>query len=84
MDGIDVVLTADYGTDQSVSEPTSFYFGELPNFPPLPTSFSTPTIGGTYGGDLTVEWDPSSDPNDDPITYNIYLKQDGLDCRHIA
>ena len=75
MDGVEARITATYGEDQLVSDPVSFYFGELPNLPPIATAFINPTTGGTYDGDLTIEWDPSSDPNDGPIAYNIYLKQ---------
>ncbi len=78
MDGIEVQINATYDSYQAVSEPTKFYFGELPNLPPSSTSFVKPSIGGTYSESLHIQWEAATDPNNDPLYYNIYLKQNDL------
>lgn len=42
--------------------------------PPNQSSFLTPTIGGTYSGDINIDWATSTDPNaGDSIAYDLYL-----------
>ncbi|MEK7635304.1 MAG: peptidoglycan-binding domain-containing protein [Patescibacteria group bacterium] len=61
-------------TAGSVSSAQIFSFGILPNLPPNQSSFITPTIGGTYAGNLLVNWATSTDANiADSITYDLYL-----------
>ncbi len=73
MDGMQVLLTAEYDEETLVSEPQNFFFGELPNLPPSSTSFTSPTVGGTYSDQIDVVWEPATDPNNDSLTYNIFL-----------
>ncbi|MBP6930279.1 Ig-like domain-containing protein [Patescibacteria group bacterium] len=71
-DGVKVITSATEngltGTDTSV-----FYFNELPNLPPNITSFLHPNPGDTYAGDININWEPATDPNNDTLSYYLYL-----------
>jgi hypothetical protein len=58
-----------------------FYFDALPNLPPNASSFILPAPG-TYQGDVTISWYPATDPNNDPVTYNVYLINDAGTVTH--
>ena len=69
-DGVKLVAKA----GELASLEQTFYFNEIPNLPPNATSFTSPMVGGTYAGDITVSWSPATDPNsEDLISYNITL-----------
>lgn len=76
-DGVKAEITADYGGGGTISANDSFYFFEPPNLAPNSTSFISPVVGGIYDGgvteELSVSWDPATDPNNDSILYTIYL-----------
>ncbi|MFA7394868.1 MAG: chitobiase/beta-hexosaminidase C-terminal domain-containing protein, partial [Candidatus Paceibacterota bacterium] len=74
LDGISATTTALY-ENEIVTENDVFYFSELPNLAPNPTSFISPVAGSIYDGDsITVSWNPATDPNEgDNLNYNIYI-----------
>lgn len=58
-------------------ETQEFYFEPLPNLAPNPTSFITPLAGAVYdSNEITISWNPGTDPNNDSLTYNIYYYDD--------
>lgn len=67
MDGVRATVTA-----EGVSETKDFYFGVLPNLAPNSTNFTSP-LRGTYSGTTSINWNSATDPNEDTITYNLYL-----------
>ncbi|MFZ2912556.1 MAG: LamG domain-containing protein, partial [Candidatus Absconditicoccaceae bacterium] len=76
IDGVNAVVKATYtgglGTGE-ISGFNDFYFGVLPNMAPNPTSFISPTSGSIYSGNIDISWNPATDPNNDILSYNIYL-----------
>lgn len=70
-DGVKIVTSAIYG--ETATKTTNLYYNELPNLAPNATSFTSPTVGGTYEGVVSVAWDAASDANNDTLDYNIYL-----------
>ena len=78
IDSVESYVSATYDTGTYSSPVTSFNFTELPNLPPNSTAFQNPIPGSIYSGELSVQWDPSSDPNTgDTIAYNTYLTKKG-------
>ena len=76
-DGVEAKITANYAVgDPSISTST-FYFVPVPNLAPNSTSFTNPTISGSYDQNITVSWNPATDPNNDPLLYSIYLLDSG-------
>ncbi len=77
--GMEVKAVVEYEYNGQICElesaPAMFYFAELPNLPPNASAFIGPATG-TYQGDVTISWFPATDPNNDPLTYNIYLIND--------
>ncbi len=71
-DGVKLVTSATYDGETG-NKTTNLYYNDLPNLPPNSTSFSSPSSGGTYSGDIAVAWDPASDPNNDTLNYDLYL-----------
>lgn len=71
-DGVEATITADYGETQA-SSTNSFYFDPLPNLPPNSSSFISPIPGDNYDQNINITWNEASDPNGDPLLYNIYL-----------
>ncbi|MFA5056253.1 MAG: GLUG motif-containing protein [Dehalococcoidia bacterium] len=64
------------GTSYNFSSAKSlFSFSELPNLPPNPSAFTAPAPG-IYQGNVTISWFPATDPNNDPLTYNVSLIDD--------
>ena len=57
----------------------SFYFSELPNLAPNQTSFITPVINSKYSENILVSWNPSTDPNNDTVTYDINYINESLE-----
>jgi uncharacterized repeat protein (TIGR02543 family) len=76
-DGVKSVLTANFGGGNILTGTQNFYFNDLPNLAPNPTSFISPLPGGIYDGGMTsiinVSWNPATDPNNDPLVYSVYL-----------
>ncbi len=72
VDGLSVATTANYTDGNATTNFTNFTFAGLPNLPPVATAFNYPQ-NGTYAGFLNISWIPVSDPNGDPITYNLSL-----------
>lgn len=66
-DRVQAIVTAG-----EISKTTTFSFAPLPNLAPNATRFLSPNAG-THEGNITISWDPASDPNNDPLTYNIDL-----------
>jgi hypothetical protein len=71
-DGVQLAVTANYTDGNSTTNTTNVTFGDLPNLPPVPTAFTYPQ-NGTYSGVFNITWIPASDPNGDPVTYNLSL-----------
>lgn len=74
-DGVNAtVIVTDEDSNVYVSS-QEFYFGEIPNQPPNPTSFNNPLIGGVYNTTfINITWNPATDPNvGDTLTYNLSL-----------
>lgn len=67
-DGVRAVVTAD---DETSTQ--DFSFAVLPNLPPNQSTFISPVVGGTYAGDIGVDWATSTDANGDSLTYDLYL-----------
>ena len=77
-DSVNITLWANDSLANEDLTSSSFSFGELPKFPPLPTSFLNP-INQTYSRMLNITWSESSDPNGDAINYNLsLLNADGI------
>jgi len=75
MDGVNATIIAtDINSDANISS-QDFYYGELPNSAPNPTSFTNPVTGGIYNETfVNITWNPATDPNfGDVLTYNISL-----------
>ncbi len=73
-DGVEATVTAVYGDSSTSSDVFTTYFTPLPNLPPNSTSFISPVVSGVYdGSNITVSWNPATDPNNDPLVYSIYL-----------
>ena len=73
MDGVNAFVTVTYDDESSETENSDFFFGPLPNIAPNPTSFTKPYEGGAFDGLMRIEWDPSSDANNDNLSYTIDL-----------
>lgn len=71
-DGAKTTVTATENGETG-TQTSYFYYNELPNLAPNPTSFIAPTVGGTYAGDINVSWNPATDPNNDELNYSLYL-----------
>ena len=67
-DGVRAVVTAGAG-----SSTQDFSFAVLPNLSPNQSTFIMPTVGGTYEGELVIRWATSTDPNNDPLVYDLFL-----------
>lgn len=78
-DGIKAVITANYASGDPTVEISNFYFVPIPNLAPNSTSFITPVVSGTYDSNITVSWNPATDPNNDALVYDIYLLNEGGD-----
>lgn len=72
-DGVKARIIANYATGDPSVENQNFYFEPIPNLPPNSTSFITPTPGGTYDNDINITWNAATDPNNDPLVYDVYL-----------
>lgn len=72
-DGIEAKITANYVSGGPSISTSTFYFIPVPNLAPNSTSFTNPVISGSYDQDITVSWNPATDPNNDPLLYSIYL-----------
>ncbi|MGM0572967.1 MAG: Ig-like domain-containing protein, partial [Bacteroidota bacterium] len=76
VDGVDLDLVAQYEVGGSINtltdEDNYYYFSELPNLPPNASSFTEPEPG-TYSETVTIAWNAASDPNNDPLSYNVFL-----------
>lgn len=66
-DGIKATITA--GEETSFQD---FSFAVLPNLAPNTTDFTNP-VTGVYDGTVNITWNAATDPNEDIITYNLYL-----------
>lgn len=71
-DGVKATVSASY-QGETGTKVSTFYYDELPNLPPNATVFRNPVLGGTYAGEIEVNWDPATDPNNDPLKYTINL-----------
>ncbi|MBP6931688.1 MAG: peptidoglycan-binding protein [Candidatus Pacebacteria bacterium] len=72
-DSISPEITATYGDGSTEVASMTIPFAELQNLAPNPTSFITPIPGNVYNGDeLSITWNPSSDPNGGNLNYTIY------------
>ena len=49
-----------------------FYFDELPNLAPNASVITAPAAG-TYQGNVTISWQPATDPNNDAVTYQVSI-----------
>lgn len=73
-DGVSATVTAYYLEGDPIQSIQDFYYSALPDLPPNSTSFNSPIIGSIYDGDsISVDWNPATDPNNDPLVYSIYL-----------
>jgi hypothetical protein len=76
-DAMEVKVKVEYNSGDFIeSASTMYYFAVLPNLPPNASAFNAPAAGN-YSGNVTISWEPATDPNNDPLTYNIYLINDG-------
>lgn len=74
MDGVNVTVYANSTNGNSSNRNTAFYYADLPNLAPNPTSFVNPVAGGVYNGTtINVTWNPATDPNGDILRYNLSL-----------
>lgn len=71
-DGVKATVSSTYEGETGIKT-SNFYYNELPNLPPNATVFRNPVLGGTYAGEIAVNWDPATDPNNDPLKYTINL-----------
>lgn len=78
-DGVNTtVLVIDENLDVNISS-QSFYYNELPNLAPTHSSFTNPIFGKNYNVTyINITWNPSTDPNEDILTYNISLLNSDL------
>ena len=77
VDGVEHDVTVKYSADdngdiQTVSTDKYFYFGDIPDLAPNPSSFIGPAAG-VYSGKVTLEWYPATDPNNNEVKYDIFL-----------
>ncbi len=71
-DGLNVTITANSTEGNLSINSTLFYFGEMPNFPPIPSMFVFPK-NGTYSKMINITWEQTIDPNGDIVVYNLSL-----------
>jgi hypothetical protein len=71
---VKVAVQYEYNSETYVFEsaPKMYYFAELPNLRPNASALNEPAAG-TYSGNVTISWEPATDPNNDPLTYKISL-----------
>jgi hypothetical protein len=72
IDGVNVEVTVNYNNNLETSNNENFSFGQLQNLPPNASTFILPEPG-VYSGKVNIEWYPATDPNNDLLTYNLYL-----------
>lgn len=72
VDGVKFDVQVFYNNNIVASSTTYKYFGTIPNLPPNASSFTAPAAG-TYSGNVTISWNPATDPNNDPVTYNLKI-----------
>lgn len=51
----------------------TFYFGALPELPPISNSVISPALGSSHFCPIVIEWNAFNDPNDDPVLYDLQL-----------
>ncbi|MDD2654787.1 MAG: PGF-pre-PGF domain-containing protein [Candidatus Omnitrophica bacterium] len=82
MDGITATVTATDNQDSTNTSSKNFYYVQLPNLAPNPTSLTHPVAGEVYDASenniLNMTWVPATDPNGDSLTYNISLLNPNL------
>lgn len=75
LDGVKAVVSGTFGS--VITEEQSFYFGPLSNVAPNATNFTSPVAGNVYNGggtnQVSVSWNPATDPNGDSLLYSVYL-----------
>jgi hypothetical protein len=72
-DGVKLEIIVDYDTQEpEVLGTKYFYFGEIPNLAPNASVITAPDPG-TYSGNVTISWEPATDPNNDALTYNVKI-----------
>lgn len=80
-DGVQAVVTATYNDSSVATSSELIYFTPLINLAPNSTSFISPIIGNVYSaGPIEISWNPATDPNNDPLLYDIHL----LDSEGVA
>lgn len=52
-------------------------YEQVDNLRPNPFSVTAPAASSTQAGAVTVSWDAASDPDGDPVTYDVYGSIDG-------
>jgi hypothetical protein len=72
VDGVNMNIFVNDTNGESIYQDNQFYFNDLPNLAPLRSSFTNP-INSTYSGFINITWLPSTDPNNDVVTYNLSL-----------
>lgn len=83
-DGVRANYTVNYNSNLTTSNLANFYFGTIPNLPPNKGSFILP-VPGTYSGNITISWQPVTDPNNDVLNYTVdLLNTDGTFYKNIA
>jgi hypothetical protein len=80
-DYLNATVTANYDGGSATNN-TVFYYSELLNLPPNPSSFITPPSDGyvsrLLNATYSVQWNQATDPNNDPITYTVFLLNNDL------
>lgn len=71
-DGVMVTVSAT-SDGETGTKTQSIYYNELPNMRPNATNFSSPSIGGTYQGNIAISWARATDPNNDALKYDLKL-----------
>ncbi|MFT4303897.1 MAG: hypothetical protein ACMXYG_04985 [Candidatus Woesearchaeota archaeon] len=72
-DGINLTISAIDIYGNTSTSFASFFYGNLTNLEPNPTSVISPLPSGIYNGILDIRWNPSFDPNNDILNYSLFL-----------
>lgn len=76
-DGVQIVASAS-SEGETGTKTVNLYYNELPNMPPNATVFRQPSLGSSHAGELDIVWDAASDPNNDTLTYSVYILDSNL------
>jgi hypothetical protein len=78
-DGVMLEIEVEYDSgEESVTKEQFLWHGPIDNLAPNASSFVRPEPDA-YTGVVTITWNPATDPNNNPITYNVVVVTANVD-----